>query len=529
MFPLAGFCHRWGGKHTVSVKAFINIEPTATMKTTCILSRSALAAMILIPTIARGNNQILNGSFEGNFGAWEAGGNVSLQSSSPYGPTDGQWLAAFNASNSTPNGYLTTAVATVPGKRYRLEFDVGNLSYNSLHQRLHVIVEDNAPVPPPPGARGPYIDDMIDIAGPGRGATAWVAASYDLIPQQGYVRLSFRDVSPSTISLDLVLDHVRLTPIENLLTNGSFENDLEGWDAGGNLLVQSQPPYQPVDGGKLLAFNAGNSSPNGTIEQFIPLQEGRRYRLEFQVGNLAFNSLKQRLQVTLWTLWGYKQLTQVADTIEIPGPGGGATAWMAASYDFTASGSYGSLSFTDVSPATNSLDLVLDNVRITEIRSGNLITNGGFEDDMTGWDSYSLSNITVQSDLPYVPTEGSKLLSFNDQNRAPAASISQTLPVVPGQRYKLEFDAGNLAYKRTSQRMRVMVAEYVNSVFLPPLERTFDLLPPSTSGTTRWERKTFYFTPQSDTITLVFNDLSTSTLAVDMVLDKVSLTLEPED
>jgi hypothetical protein len=244
------------------------------------------------------------------------------------------------------------------------------------------------------------------------------------------------------------------------------------------------------------------------------------------VGNLAFNSLKQRMQVTLWTLWGYKQLTQVADTIEIPGPGGGATAWVAASYDFTASGSYGSVSFTDVSPATNSLDLVLDDVRITEIRSGNLITNGGFEDDMTGWDSYSLSNITVQSALPYVPTEGSKLLSFNDQNRTPAASISQTLPVVPGQRYKLEFDAGNLAYKRTSQRMGVMVAGYVNSVFLPPLQQTFDLAPPAASGTTRWERKIFYFTPQSDTITVVLDDLSTSTLAVDMVLDNVSVTLD---
>jgi hypothetical protein len=73
--------------------------------------------------------------------------------------------------------------------------------------------------------------------------------------------------------------------------------------------------------------------------------------------------------------------------------------------------------------------------------------------------------------------------------------------------------------------MGVMVAEYVNSVFLPPFEQTFDLAPPATSGTTRWERKIFYFTPQSDTITVIFRDLSTSTLAVDMVLDNVSVTL----
>ena len=507
-----------------------NTEPSKVMKTTCILNGMALVALAIAPAAARADNQIVNGGFEISFSSWEAGGNVSLQSAPPYGPTEGRWLAAFNAANSTPNGYLKTAVATVPGRRYRLEFDVGNLSYNSLHQRLQVIVEDNAPVPPPPGSRAPYINDTIDIAGPGGGATAWVAASYEVTPQQGYVRLVFNDVSPSTISLDLVLDHIRLTPIDQapvILTNGSFENDLVGWNSSGNLLIQSTSPYLAAEGRKLLSFNSGNRTPNGSIEQSIQVLAGHRYRLEFQVGNLAYNALHQRVQVTLWTIWGYKQAIQISDTIDVPGAGGGSTAWVPASYDFSSTGNFGSLSFTDVSLATNSLDLVLDDVRVTEITSNELVVNGGFENDLASWDYYSLSNIKVQSSPPYSPTEGSKLLSFNDQNRQPLAALSQTLPVVPGKRYQVEFDAGNLAYNSSSQRMQVMVSEHVNSVFFAPLLQAIDLPAPAVLGTTRWAHQRFYFTPQSDTVSLVFEDLSKSTLAVDMVLDHVSVVLAP--
>lgn len=75
------------------------------------------------------------------------------------------------------------------------------------------------------------------------------------------------------------------------VVNGGFESGLAGWlTNSGNISVQSAPPYLATEGTKLLAFNTGNSSPNGVLSQEVTLATGHRYRLEFDVGNLAYNS-----------------------------------------------------------------------------------------------------------------------------------------------------------------------------------------------------------------------------------------------
>ena len=492
---------------------------------TLIYQSLAILAGIAVQTARLAADQMTSGGFEVGFAGWEAGGNVTIQSAPPYNPTEGVRLAAFNSVNSTPNGYLKQAVATIAGHRYRLEFDVGNLSYNSQHQRMQVIVDDNMN----PAPRPPYVTDTIDIAGPGGGATAWVAASYDFIPQGNFVRLAFTDVSTATNSLDLVLDHIRLTELPDLppvpLVNGGFESNLDGWAVTGNVAVRSTPPYGPTEGGKLAVFNAGNSTPNGAVSQNVPTLAGHRYRLEFDVGNLAYNSQHQRMTVS--AISGYKQYL-VLDTIDIAGAGGGATAWVAGSYEFTATNTGIRLTFSDASLATNSLDLLLDHVRLVEVESEDLIVNGGFETGLAGWSYSGNSNISVQSSPPYVPTEGASLLAFNAGNTpSNGSTLGQTVGVVPGQHYRFEFDVGNLAYNAQHQSMYVVVSEHVNSIYYEPVQDTIDIPAPLSAGGTRWIPASYVFTPQSDTVVVTFTDGSQVTNSVDMVLDHVRLVRVP--
>ncbi|MEO5915752.1 MAG: DUF642 domain-containing protein [Luteolibacter sp.] len=497
------------------------------MKTLIFRKWLTVPAWVILST-ARLTADVPNGGFESDFSGWLATGNVTIQSAPPYLATEGAKLAVFNSVNSTPNGALEKAVAIVPGHRYRLEFDVGNLSYNSLHQRMQVVIEDNVSIPPPPGARPPYITDTIDIAGPGGGATAWVAASYEFTPLDNFVRLTFRDVSPATNSLDLVLDHIRLTEIPlTSLVNGGFEDGFASWTSSGNVVVRSTPPYGPTEGTKLAAFNAGNSTPDGSLSQEFVIIPGQRYRLEFDVGNLSYNALHQRMKVQVQYRIFSIFYPIMEDTIDISGPGGGATAWVPASYEFTTSSAVITLRFTDVSTATNALDLVLDHVRLTPASSTDLITNGSFETGFAGWTVPSTANVSVQSGAPYSPTDGSKLAAFNAGNSTPNGSLAQTISTVPGQRYRLEFDAGNLAYVSLPQRMQVVVAEHVGAVFYSPLQDTFDIPAPSVSGGTRWQAKSYEFIPQSDTVTLVFDDLSLSTNSQDLLLDHVRLVPVP--
>lgn len=87
--------------------------------------------------------------------------------------TEGSHLAVFNSANSANTGYVACAIATIPGQRYLLTFDVGNLSYNKLPRSLFV----GAPL----GYKQWLFMDTITIPGPTGGATAWVFASYRLL------------------------------------------------------------------------------------------------------------------------------------------------------------------------------------------------------------------------------------------------------------------------------------------------------------------------------------------------------------
>jgi len=451
---------------------------------------------------------LASGGFESGFSGWEATGNVSLRSSSPYTPTEGSTLAVFNAMDSVPNGSLRQTVAVVPGYHYRMDFDVGVLSSIRTLQELRVAVTNT------------WTDATYPVFVPQGGPTTWTSAYCDFVPSTSHVTVVFSDVSDNTLSADLLLDNIRITRIPPPpLENSSFEAGLEPWTHSGNVTVKSQPPYLASDGAKLAVFNSENSAPNGQLILGASVINGHPYRLTFDVGNLSYQSQAQRMRFEIFDYLHEELL--VSEIINIPGTTGGATSWLEKSYPFIPKGGFVQLFFTDVSQATNSVDLVLDNVKIKEDPPVTLL-GGGFENGLANWDTSG--HVIVGASPSYAPAQGSKLIAFNSGNSTPDGVVSQTVATVPGQTYRLDFKAGNLAFNRQSQRLHVQVSSRFNGILQTPVLQVIEIAAPQNSGSTRWIPASYEFIPQGDAATITFSDVSTGTVSSDLLLDDVKIS-----
>lgn len=144
-----------------------------------------------------------------------------------------------------------------------------------------------------------------------------------------------------------------------LLANGSFEFDYTGWTVTGHQVLAGDVAYPPYQGRRMLVFNGGSTSPNGTAAQTFPTTPGQIYRLQFAMGVKAFGSVQQRLQCVVQ---GTGPL--LSQTLSITGTSGGALVWSQKSLTFVADSASATVTFTDVSTTTNNADLLLDQVQV---------------------------------------------------------------------------------------------------------------------------------------------------------------------
>lgn len=200
------------------------------------------------------------------------------------------------------------------------------------------------------------------------------------------------------------------------------------------------------------------------------------------------------------------------------GPSNGSVLLNAdGSFAYTpAAGYLGADSFTyHVTDGTLDSNVVTVQVPVKMVTS-QLIVNGGFESNFTGW--MSTGNQGVQSAAPYTPTEGSQLVAFNAVNRLPDGVLAQSFATVVGQTYTLEFDAGVLAYNSNSQAMQVNVTGISNT-----LSKEISVTAAPT-GVNRWTPQIFTFVADSVASTLTFSDESAFTNSIDLLLDNVRVT-----
>ncbi|MCU0748260.1 MAG: Ig-like domain-containing protein, partial [Akkermansiaceae bacterium] len=149
----------------------------------------------------------------------------------------------------------------------------------------------------------------------------------------------------------------------SLLVNGTFAADYSGWSHSGNQIVAPPSAYNAPSGSKLVAFNGGNSQPNGVLSQTFSTLAGSSYRITFHAGVIAWNTLQQRLGIDAGNM---------SQVLSLAGPGGGTARWSLHTYDFVANSNQTTLRFRDLSSSSQSLDLLLTNVTVTgQAGSGN--------------------------------------------------------------------------------------------------------------------------------------------------------------
>jgi lysophospholipase L1-like esterase len=152
-----------------------------------------------------------NGSFELDLASWTSSGNVEIKNGSPYIATSGTKLLAFNTGQLPANGVLSQSFPTVVGSSYALAFDAGAFGATT-EQRLRVQVVGS----------GSLVNQTVSITGPGSN-TRWVPQVFGFVANSTTTTMTFTDVSPTNLNIDLLLDNVRLTPqIPRTLTVSSL-------------------------------------------------------------------------------------------------------------------------------------------------------------------------------------------------------------------------------------------------------------------------------------------------------------------
>ncbi|MEO5915751.1 MAG: choice-of-anchor Q domain-containing protein [Luteolibacter sp.] len=507
---------------------------------------------------------IVNGSFESGLDGWTTTGNVSIQNSPPYAPTDGTKLAVFNAVNSTPNGSLSQT-QVLPGGWNRLIFDVGNLSFNNQEQRMHVQVTELI-------AGIPYIKLSEDIVIPGNadGSTHWIHKEYIVTSAILPSTLTFTDTSLTSIATDLTLDNVRLIPSHLLL----LQSPTDAPGGPGGVVYTSSPNSIDGKNGGYTQDALWYFEDTDITLSVLPVEYNRPFLEWLKDGqHYSFNrtihvSLTQN--TTMTAVHSPPLSVDPAEPFETKGfvktgPYGplykgytlanvsSAPVDWSASFQVTGGGSDGKwlsvwppggtlIAGNTVSLRAMVTGLALDlpagkhegrlvistpagnteiHVSLAALDPNNLLANGSFESNLDGWTV--TGNVSPQTGAPYVPTNGAKIAAFNAVNSLPNGVLSQTLPTEVGAHYSLDFDAGVLAYNTSEQRLKMEVRNVQDPPTTAVLSDTISIFGTG-GGNNVWAPKHYEFVAQWPVTTLVFQDVSTSTANLDLMLDNVRIS-----
>jgi membrane-bound inhibitor of C-type lysozyme len=242
--------------------------------------------------------------------------------------------------------------------------------------------------------------------------------------------------------------------------------------------------------------------------------------LSFDVGAFStVNQNEQRLQVSVTGPNNSTLLTPTTVSVFAPGNG---THYVGQTFTFVADGSTATIRFGDVSTTTTDVDLLLDNVQITNAAAppAQPFTNGSFESGYTGWTE--TGNQSIENTSPYTAADGVNTVVFNAGQRQPNGVLSQTFSTSAGKTYSVSFALGAFSVmNQNPQAVSVSVTGINNGVLFAP--QTFSVNAPG-NGTT-YVPQTFTFVANGSSATLTFTDVSSTTLNVDLLLDNVQVTV----
>lgn len=297
-----------------------------------------------------------NGSFESEFAGWTWSGSaqtVKVKTGLPA--TNGTTVIEFNSNNSPNGGALTQTFTTTPGNTYSVTFDQGVLSFNNSQQTLQVGITGSSPL----------LTQSFSLNGIGGGNVNYASRSLTFTANSATTTLTFRDQSGTTNGIDLLLDNVAVniagTPAvgTNLLFNGSFESEYDGWIQEGATRIEAPGPPFTTEGLKMLSFSVGEAPTDGKVTQSFGTTPGATYSVQFDFGTLGYVEALQTVR-TLVTGNG----TLLNQTFSVNCRADFVIVWASVSYSFVANSGVTTLTLADASATGNALDGFVDKVRV---------------------------------------------------------------------------------------------------------------------------------------------------------------------
>ncbi|MES2660456.1 MAG: Ig-like domain-containing protein, partial [Verrucomicrobiota bacterium] len=482
-----------------------------------------------------------------------SGGRVGYVASAPYTATDLSRVMVFNPGVSSTGGSISQSFTTTPGQAYLLEFDMGVLGSLGNEQKFTVSVAGNS-----------TLLSVTDSAfGSGSGVSTWtLGKSHYFVADSTSTTLSFTDVSTQIASVDLLLDHVRVSSSSaRVLTvdsapvtgasvtvspeDGSGKSDgvakfTRGYSNGAVVTLTapatsgSNPFLKWTRNGADFAATAGTS---------VTMDANYLLTAVYAAGNaapVAVNDSYAAVENVPLVVAAAGVLSNDTDAdldpltaILVSGPSHGVFNLNSnGGFSYTPTSGYvGPDSFTykandgdsDSNVATVSINVMA--------ATANLVANGSFEtgspahvgtlDDWTVSAPPATGPFGYLADATIEATDADRLAVFNGGGRAFGASISQTFSTVPGQVYRLSYDVGIAGTALQQQRLRAEVNG-----------ETHDEDVTAAGPSSVWVAKTYTFTATLATTTLTFTDMSGSlesglATGCDLLLDDVRLAIEP--
>jgi hypothetical protein len=108
----------------------------------------------------------------------------------------------FNPGQLTPNGVLAQTFATTVGQTYKVAFDIGaDWGTPSTAQSLQTTVTGNSTL----------FSQIVTVFGTGDSSSKYTSTNFTFLANSITTTLTFQDVSPTGLNVDLLLDNVRIT------------------------------------------------------------------------------------------------------------------------------------------------------------------------------------------------------------------------------------------------------------------------------------------------------------------------------
>lgn len=169
--------------------------------------------------------------------------------------------------------------------------------------------------------------------------------------------------TPKPVVLRLTYDPYICPSGSNIVKNPGFANGTIGWTVTGNYDTTTRSGGS----GMALRFNAGQKTPNAIASQTLTTVPGLGYTVSFDYGIVSWNATSQTVQVNVD---GATPIT----TQQWSATGTSVLTFSRKSFTFVANSTSTTLTFKDISTATDSIDSAIGDVVVDPTLATGVIT-----------------------------------------------------------------------------------------------------------------------------------------------------------